>query len=384
MDGIRFPDDMTEHSSLNVNDKFLVSVFADGKKAKWYSLQRLYDWVSNLFVKKDASNLGPSLSNWQETLEIALLTGKINNGAGLNAYALTKNGDYLTSDTTTNLPDTSKIGILSANVSEAIKFLRYRTIVAGSMQVWDVCYGTTWGEWKLGDALPNHSDLPSNSLIWTNSQHIGTPGKYAAFGTSGEPVEVDGGGITSIFVDGETITGNGSEGNPLVANIPSLGTSIHAATAGTSMLDEDEIGFWKNVGGVLRKITFANLKALFLTDAPSDGKTYARKDGEWEDITKIIPLTGQTFNGQFDLTSRYSISFNQYACNTTLTPTIAANPIVQAFNRVVIDAGASASLVATNMGTKRVGSDNFTSSKLNEIVITQEEEGLYYQIRILN
>jgi hypothetical protein len=127
------------------------------------------------------------------------------------------------------------------------------------------------------------------------------------------------GGTGTVHTDGITITGDGSEGNPLVA-----------------------------------------------------------------DITKLIPLTGQTFSGNFDLSTRYKTSFVEYSCNTTLTPTVSANPLIGAFGIVVINAGASAILDASNMGTKRAGSDNFTISKLNEIIITREESGLFYHIKILN
>lgn len=107
--------------------------------------------------------------------------------------------------------------------------------------------------------------------------------------------------------------------------------------------------------------------------------------------TKYIPVTGATFTGEFNLSSQYDKSYLEYACNVELTPTIAAGTNLKgAYNRVVINAGASASLVATNMGTLRAGSDDFTVSKLNEIVIMQEEvdsvsiTGLYYSIKVLN
>lgn len=40
-----------------------------------------------------------------------------------------------------------------------------------------------------------------------------------------------------------------------------LANAIHSATAETEILDADEVGFWKSVSGVLRKITWANIKA---------------------------------------------------------------------------------------------------------------------------
>ena len=101
-------------------------------------------------------------------------------------------------------------------------------------------------------------------------------------------------------------------------------------------------------------------------------------------LTKSIPRTGLTYEGQFDLSQAYQNSYLQYITNVAETPTVAASPLTGAFIRVVFNAGASASLVATNLGTKRVGSDNFTANKLNEIIVVQEEEGLYYSIKVLN
>jgi len=44
-----------------------------------------------------------------------------------------------------------------------------------------------------------------------------------------------------------------------------LPAAIHEATAETEILDNDETPFWKSLGTVLRKITFANLKATLKT-----------------------------------------------------------------------------------------------------------------------
>jgi hypothetical protein len=72
----------------------------------------------------------------------------------------------------------------------------------------------------------------------------------------------------------------------------SLGSQIDDATADTP-LDADLFGFWDVVDSILKKITWANIKAtlktyfdtLYLTDAPSDGDQYARQDGAWEVIS---------------------------------------------------------------------------------------------------
>jgi hypothetical protein len=95
-------------------------------------------------------------------------------------------------------------------------------------------------------------------------------------------------------------------------------------------------------------------------------------------------LTNQTFTGEFNLTTSFQTSYSKYTLNSALTPTISSDPLVGANARVCIDAGASASLVTTNIGIARPGSDSFTTSKLNEIVIFKEEEALYYNIRVLN
>lgn len=99
---------------------------------------------------------------------------------------------------------------------------------------------------------------------------------------------------------------------------------------------------------------------------------------------KISPSTGLTFTGEFDLTQSYETYYNQYSSNVELTPTIKSNPLVGAGARVVINAGSSATLVATNLGTKRVGSDDYTVSKLNEISVYNLPEGLTYSIKVLN
>jgi uncharacterized protein (TIGR02145 family) len=45
--------------------------------------------------------------------------------------------------------------------------------------------------------------------------------------------------------------------------------------------DADKIGFWDSITGLLKHITWANLKSIFITDAPSDGLVYGRKDAAW-------------------------------------------------------------------------------------------------------
>jgi hypothetical protein len=75
---------------------------------------------------------------------------------------------------------------------------------------------------------------------------------------------------------------------PLGVTSKTSGLQIHDAEAETTIADDDEIGFWDVVNGLLKKITWANLVALladiFLSDAPSDGNQYARQDGAWEEV----------------------------------------------------------------------------------------------------
>ena len=96
------------------------------------------------------------------------------------------------------------------------------------------------------------------------------------------------------------------------------------------------------------------------------------------------PVSGLTFSGQFNLSSSFESYYNAYTTNVAVTPTVAATPLVGAMARVVFNAGASASLVATNLGTLRPGSDTFTVSKLNEIIVFSLPEGLEYAIKVLN
>jgi hypothetical protein len=165
---------------------------------------------------------------------------------------------------------------------------------------------------------------------------------------------------------------------------------------GTHVLKYSEVEDVNNVGHAFVNIyTFQSYISLLfdgivdipLLDSPMDSKSYVRKNGAWLDVSssvKLAPITGLTFSGQFNLTNSYQTSYVTYVSNTALTPTIATGALVGASARLVVDAGAVASLVTTNLGTLRAGSDTFTVSKLNEIVLVKEEEGLYYNIKVLN
>jgi len=89
----------------------------------------------------------------------------------------------------------------------------------------------------------------------------------------------------------------------------------------------------------------------------------------WNILSRITPSTGNTFTGQFDISNHYETSYKIYTTNTALTPTVTSNPLENAVCRVLIDAGASASLVTTNIGSPRYGSATFTAGKLNELFI---------------
>lgn len=102
------------------------------------------------------------------------------------------------------------------------------------------------------------------------------------------------------------------------------------------------------------------------------------------------PLLSQTFNGEFNLSTGGEVSYKIYSLNTNLTPTVTTPLIENSICRVVIDAGANASLIATNIGTLRAGSDSFTVSKQNELLIFVFPDGTSgalvksYTIKVLN
>jgi hypothetical protein len=101
-------------------------------------------------------------------------------------------------------------------------------------------------------------------------------------------------------------------------------------------------------------------------------------------IDPLIPLTNVTYSGQFNLSTNYEVYYNQYTTNTAETPTISTTPLVGAVVRIVFNTGAAGSLVATNLGTLRAGSDTYTVSKLNELLVFSLPEGLEYSIKVLN
>jgi hypothetical protein len=101
-------------------------------------------------------------------------------------------------------------------------------------------------------------------------------------------------------------------------------------------------------------------------------------------FTELYPRTGLTFAGEFDLSTSYESYYDEHTTNTTITPTVSASPKVGAGATVVINAGSSAALITTNLGTLRPSSDSFTVSKLNEIMVFNLPGGLQYSIKVLN
>ncbi len=101
-------------------------------------------------------------------------------------------------------------------------------------------------------------------------------------------------------------------------------------------------------------------------------------------IDKLLPLTGIDYAGEVNVSTNYEVYYNEYTTNKAETPTVSALPLVGAIARIVFNAGASASLVATNLGTARPNNDSFLASKLNEITVYSLPEGLSYSIKVLN
>lgn len=104
-----------------------------------------------------------------------------------------------------------------------------------------------------------------------------------------------------------------------------------------------------------------------------------------------LPLVDQVFNGEFDLTTFYITTFREYTLNQALTPTLKAGTnLKQAYNSLIINAGASASLNTVNMGLPRPDSVEFTPNKVNEIFLYQDEvsavnpTGIWHKIVLLN
>jgi hypothetical protein len=116
---------------------------------------------------------------------------------------------------------------------------------------------------------------------------------------------------------------------------------------------------------------------------------------KWLDLAsninpKVTPLVNQTFSGQFNLSTNYEVEYNEYITNTTETPTVSSSNLIDSFAAVIMKAGASASLVTTNMGVAWPGNDTFTANKSNFVAVMQKKPdtvsstGLWYIIKVLN
>jgi hypothetical protein len=91
---------------------------------------------------------------WQNMLKMAIATDSLRNLAGANAYTQTaNNGVYITSATTTNLPEgTNHVGTLEVYNSGTTKYLRYQTFNVGRIEIWTNYYnGTDWGTWDYAN-----------------------------------------------------------------------------------------------------------------------------------------------------------------------------------------------------------------------------------------
>lgn len=115
-----------------------------------------------------------------------------------------------------------------------------------------------------------------------------------------------------------------------------------------------------------------------ITGAPGDNAALSAV------LNPLIPLTNQTYAGQVNLSTNYEVYYNSHSTNVAETPTISATPLIGAVARLYFVTGASGSLVATNLGTLRAGSDTYTISKTNEILVFSLPEGLEYSIKVLN
>lgn len=119
-------------------------------------------------------------------------------------------------------------------------------------------------------------------------------------------------------------------------------------------------------------------------------KTIVGAINELKTSKSDIPLTDQTFNGEFNLATNYEVEYNEYNSNSALTPTISASQLLNSIAAVVINAGASASLVTTNMGVQWPGNDTYTPGKQNFVAVIKRKPnsvnatGLYHIIKVLN
>jgi hypothetical protein len=102
-----------------------------------------------------------------------------------------------------------------------------------------------------------------------------------------------------------------------------------------------------------------------------------------EQVDVNTPLINQTYAGVFNLSTNREVYYDEHPLNEAHTPNISATPIVPAGARVVFNAGASASLVTTNIGAPLPESDTFIASQLNEVIVYSLPEGIRHIVTVL-
>lgn len=116
-----------------------------------------------------------------------------------------------------------------------------------------------------------------------------------------------------------------------------------------------------------------------------DGGIEAKNILALRDAANDVSKTGLVFTDTFDLSTGGEVYYEQLELNTALTPKVSAIKKIGSGARLPINAGAGASLVLTNLGTKHPDSDdNITASKLNIVSLFQFPEGMYYLIKVWN
>lgn len=99
--------------------------------------------------------------------------------------------------------------------------------------------------------------IDSKEKVWLNGDHDWHNGKFDAFNNSGETITIDDDGeVINI-----TIHDSGSGGSVTLA---SLGTTLQTAAADTP-LDADTFNFYDAVDAILKKVSWANIKATLKT-----------------------------------------------------------------------------------------------------------------------
>lgn len=164
---------------------------------------------------------------------------------------------------------------------------------------------------------------------------------------------------------------------------------IKEATPGASVTIPNLIGQEIAVASVNSVNPDSSKNVILTQDDIGGGSTYVQTHNDFtttykNNVDKAVPLTNQTYAGEINLSTNYEVYYNSYSTNVAETPTISATPLVGAVARLYFVTGASGSLVATNLGTLRAGSDTYTISKINEILVFSLPEGLEYSIKVLN